>query len=343
MIPLKYLAPAWGLLTLVSFSANAIKITGGEKYDLEVYGILAISSYFSAAQEKASDYTFDNESYIGFRGNKDLNDNINVIFQIESGYVGYEGKQSGLGTFDTFIGLRGDWGTVRAGRMKTPMYEIVDWPYTNPGLGRVFDWGGDVPYHYSHRLSNTLRYDSPDWQPGNFALSVSRGDTRQSGSTILSGRVTVNLPAAIKLHLGAEQTRNRIIDESQTFAFATADTLGYIAGLDVTFPSSTRFYGAFKSGYSRHNQTGLKSSQRSWSLIVEHWYKNWGAKLGYAANTDALLDGLKMPDTADSVVALQIMTLIDDTFLPYMRVGYTDAYNADKSDPFLRLGIEFSF
>ncbi|MCZ4060601.1 hypothetical protein O3W44_18095 [Pantoea sp. LMR881] len=50
-----------------------------------------------------------------------------------------------------------------------------------------------------------------------------------------------------------------------------------------------------------------------------------------------------MPDTADSVVALQIMTLIDDTFLPYMRVGYTDAYNADKSDPFLRLGIEFSF
>ena len=68
--------------------------------------------------------------------------------QIESGYVdstdwGHGGVSGGvLGFRDTYIGASGDWGNLRVGRVLTPTYELIDWPFSNPGLGSVFDWGG---------------------------------------------------------------------------------------------------------------------------------------------------------------------------------------------------------
>ncbi|MEI8671105.1 porin [Vibrio sp. SA48] len=121
--------------------ANAMQIGGPEDYNLELYGNIAFSVFTSNANEKIYDYSHDNESYIGFRGSKEIVEGVDVLFQIESGYVGYEASMSGLGTFDTFVGFDTDYGKLRFGRMKSALYELVDWPYTNPGLGRVFDWG----------------------------------------------------------------------------------------------------------------------------------------------------------------------------------------------------------
>ncbi len=132
-------------IALASTSTFAAEETGQigvlSDFNVQAYGVAAISAFY---QEDSTGYDYENESRIGFRANKDMFDNVNVFMQIESGYVGDDGASGSLGVRDTFLGLQGDWGKVRFGRMLTPLYEIVDWPYSNPGLGRVFDWGGDV-------------------------------------------------------------------------------------------------------------------------------------------------------------------------------------------------------
>ncbi|MCH6478291.1 porin [Escherichia coli] len=94
------------LLTTMPTIVNAMQVGGPKDFNLEIYGKLAMSIFTTQANERNYDYTLDNESYIGFRGNKEITEGVNVIFQIESGYVGYEANDSGLGKFDTFVGLK---------------------------------------------------------------------------------------------------------------------------------------------------------------------------------------------------------------------------------------------
>lgn len=229
------------LLTAMPGIANAMLVGGPKDFNLEIYGKLAMSVFTTQANERNYDYTLDNESYIGFRGNKEITEGINVIFQIESGYVGYEAKDSGLGKFDTFVGFEGKYGKLRFGRMKGALYEIIDWPYTNPGLGRVFDWGGDVHWHQSNRMSNMVRYDGSlatnDYGAFDVVLSVNRDDTTISGSTTYSSRITWTPYSTIKVHAAYEETRNKSDQPTDDVVVDDLmDASGYVLGLEVPIP-----------------------------------------------------------------------------------------------------------
>lgn len=330
------------ILFFFSFSSSAMVIGDEENYNLELYGVVAMSAFTTGANEKMYDYNLDNESYIGFRGEKDMTENLSAIFQIESGYVGYEAENSGLGTFDTFVGLKGNWGKIRAGRMKSAMYEIIDWPYTNPGLGRVFDWGGDVKFYDSNRMSNMIRYDSPTLWGFNTVLSVNRNDISVSKSHTYSGRITYTSPWNTKIYLAAEKSTNRVIESE--YNNDLTDTFGYIVGFEAPISDSgLTLRAAYKAGENEDTETKIVSSQDSISAIVEYWKNNYGAKLGYAKNFEYEEDGIIQEDTDDEVISLQLMAIIKDDFLPYFRIGKTDAYNAPEADWFYRLGLEFSF
>ncbi|WP_229650872.1 porin [Vibrio parahaemolyticus] len=327
--------------------ANAMQIGGPEDYNLELYGNIAFSIFTTNANEKIYDYNHDNESYIGFRGSKEIIDGVDVLFQIESGYVGYEASMSGLGTFDTFVGFRTDNGTLRFGRMKSALYELVDWPYTNPGLGRVFDWGGDVKWHQSNRMSNMIRYDASAKNTGigdfDVVLSVNRDDTAKSGSHAYSSRITYTPFAQFKIHGAYEQTDSmRVEDGSGDSRYA--DTSGYIVGIETPlWDTGLKLYAGYKNGENVDQQTNEKHTQDAISIIGEYWHGIYGAKLGYAKNFDYEINGIKQADSQDEVYSLQLMANMDNGFLPYVRVGYTDAYNAEDKDMFYRIGLEFWF
>ncbi len=327
-------------------TVNAMQIGGPEDYNLELYGNIAFSVFTSNANEKIYDYSHDNESYIGFRGQKEIVDGVDVLFQIESGYVGYEASMSGLGTFDTFVGFGTDYGKLRFGRMKSALYELVDWPYTNPGLGRVFDWGGDVKWHQSNRMSNMIRYDGSlkDTVMGDFDLvvSVNRDDVSKSGSHTYSSRVTYTPFAQFKIHGAYEQTNSMLIENEGMESYS--DTSGYIVGVETPlWDTGFKVYAGYKSGENIDLQTRAKRTQDAISVIGEYWHGIYGAKLGYAKNFDFEIDGVKQLDTQDEVYSLQLMADMPNGFLPYVRIGYTDAYNAEKKDMFYRAGLEFWF
>ncbi|MGY5539859.1 porin [Vibrio brasiliensis] len=338
-------------------------------FNVQAYGVAAISAYTEKDQKG---YQWDNESRIGFRADKDFTDNVNVFMQIESGWVGTDGTGATLGNRDTFLGLRGDWGTLRAGRMLTPMYELVDWPYSNPGLGRVWDsaWAADVAYHRD-RHGNQLRYDSAQIGNFNYSLSTGMGDTSVDNNYFYGAKATVKAGDMITFHAAFETEQNRqksaavdavwdycsaptgckdsdgndvAVDTNYLATAAAAaemvDTMGYLIGFEASLPGGFGLAAAYKAGESEV-QGGAKSEQGSYSIIGQYWAGPWGFKLGYAANTDYEVNGAKQENTSDQVISGQIM-YVKNGFVPYLRVGsYTK--NDGDSTPFARVGLEYGF
>ncbi|WP_278182552.1 chitoporin [Vibrio misgurnus] len=332
-------------VAMASTGAFAASETGAigvlSDFNVQAYGVAAISVFY---QEDSSGYDYENESRIGFRASKDMFDNVNVFMQIESGYVGEDGKGNTLGARDTFIGLQGDWGKVRFGRMLTPLYEIVDWPYSNPGLGRVFDWGGDVAGHYD-RKGDIARYDSPAFGGLTFNVSVGRGDTGTKGSNHVGAAVHYNLADMVTLHAGYESNSKfkygykNAQDVDQTFL---TDATAYIVGFELPLPAGFGLAGAYKytEGASKI-VNGQEGEQAQYSLIGQYWNGPWGFKVGYAANMESEVNNVKQGDD-DEVLSAQLM-YVKNGFVPYLRVGQHDAYNAADKTMFVRLGIEYGF
>lgn len=96
-------------------------------------------------------------SRIGFKGHEHLGNNLNAIWQLEQ-KASVAGTDANFGNRDSFIGLEGSFGKVRAGNLATVVDTadkgIDPWEANNPALGlKTFTrtGGRDV----------SVRYDSP--------------------------------------------------------------------------------------------------------------------------------------------------------------------------------------
>ncbi|MFS1461719.1 porin [Vibrio lentus] len=339
-------------------------------FNVQAYGVAAISvvNYDSEKTEngKKTDtgtgYDYENESRIGFRASKDMFENVNVFMQIESGYVGENGDGATLGNRDTFLGLQGDWGKVRFGRMLTPMYEVIDWPYANPGLGAVWDWGGDVKYNRD-RHGDMARYDSADLNGFTFNLATGRGDSSVKDNYFYGAGAHYRLADMITFHAAVEAETDREISaevadstcvtnggcDGVNFgevvvgsSAVSADTFGYLVGFEASLPAGFGISAAYKSGES-DVQGGDKSEQSSYSVIGQYWNGPWGFKLGYAANMESKTAGVKQDDE-DSVVSGQLM-YVHNGFVPYIRLAQRDIKSGGaQTDTFVtRVGLEYGF
>lgn len=369
-------------VAFASTGAMAKQVGVNSDFLVEAYGVAAISivNYDSDVTkdgktvDKSTGYDYENESRIGFRASKNMFDNLNVLMQIESGYVGENGDGATLGNRDTFIGLSGDWGKVRFGRMLTPMYEIIDWPYANPGLGAAWDWGGDVKYNRD-RHGDMARYDSVDYNGFRFALATGRGDKDVDNNYFYGASATWRVMDSITLHGALETETDRLLKAEVKDAFATcstptgckdydgndvtqgghyqsvkgtptemADTFGYLVGFEASLPAGFGLAAAYKAGESKDIATGEKSEQGSYSVIGQYWNGPWGFKLGYAANEDSKVGGVKQDD-ADSIVSGQLM-YVHEGFVPYVRVAQRDIKSEKdgQNETFVvRVGLEYGF
>ncbi|WP_019616724.1 porin [Psychromonas ossibalaenae] len=325
-------------LSTAALSVSAYEVGVNDEYEVEVYGVAAISAVnYNITDNRDADtgYVLENESRIGFRAGTNMTDDIHVFMQIESGYVGNAGADGTLGARDTFIGLGGDWGQVRFGRVLTPLYEIVDWPFSNPGLGTVFDWGG-VSGHYD-RQSNQIRYDSPSFNGFTFAASTGRGDSSVKDSNFYGASAkytfsTVTLMGAVEG--GSEFKTGDGVDDNPL----GTDNFSYIAGFEAGLPGGFGIAGAYKgeslSGTSDKEQDSV-------SLIAQYWNGPIGVKVGYAVNFDSKEMGIEQDDK-DSVASIQVMGAING-FVPYVRLAARMPNAHDDKDIVARVGMEYGF
>ncbi|WP_028864083.1 porin [Psychromonas aquimarina] len=339
-------------LATAAMGVSAYQIGENNDFNVEVYGVAAISvvnyNTTNSNDVDSTGYNVENESRIGFRAGKPMTDSIEVFMQVESGYVGHlseggndeneavAGGQGTLGFRDTFVGLKGDWGKVRVGRVLTPMYELVDWPYANPGLGASWDWGGDVAAIYD-RHSESIRYDSPAFGGFTFAAATGRGDSSVKDSNFYGANAKYTFNTVTLM--GAVET-------SENFKGAVGtDTLGYLVGFEAGLPGGFGLAGAYKVAESE--TAGAKHTQGSYSIIAQYWNGPLGVKVGYTANLESELESVKQDD-ADSIASIQVMGVIEG-FVPYVRLAARDTYNGKNSgdtgnpDIVTRVGLEYGF
>lgn len=346
--------------SFAALPAHAYKIGTSNDMNVEVYGVIAVDLNYYA--DTGTGYDINNESRVGFRAGKQMFDDFEVFAQIESGYVGDKGENGSLGQRDTFIGAKGSWGTARFGRMLTPLYELIDWPYSNPGLGQVFDWGGNFAGNYD-RKSDTIRYDSPVMSGFSFSVATGRGNTNTTGNNWYGLSAHYKVIDELTLHAGYENGNNHEVsgkvdktvglnEKNEIVVLdgknaVLADRSTYLVGFEASLPAGFGFSGAFKSAEQKMNDGGKKYTQDSMSLIGQYWNGPVGFKLGYAKNFDYEIDGKKQENTADEVISGQLMAVVND-FVPYVRIGHRDVYNDGKADGgaegmFYLVGMEYGF
>ena len=158
----------------VAASAEVIlygKIRGGVEYTHE-------GNSATPKSEKNAWGVVDYGSYIGFKGSEDLGGNLKAIWQVEAKASLAGGNIAN--NRDTFIGLEGGFGTVKVGRVSTPLRDAVtaqdNWEYSSEilGLGRYTRFG---------QRRTSLNYQSPDFAGFDFAVQMAPGKNVHGGRT----------------------------------------------------------------------------------------------------------------------------------------------------------------
>jgi len=152
--------------------------------DVTVYGRANVSVDLL---DNGADYSelnmSSNSSRLGFRANRDF-DGVTAIMQIEQ-QVDYDAGVAFSSNRDTFVGLRGDFGTVRLGRFDTP-FKRARGPANLFGdaVGEMRNLTRVGDARFDERNANTLHYQTPklgDLQ-FNIAYSISEAITTQDNS-----------------------------------------------------------------------------------------------------------------------------------------------------------------
>ena len=151
-----------------AFAAPAFAATS----NVDIYGKLSLSvNVLDDQQVGDSDLQItNNSSRIGFKGAEDLGGGLSAIWQVESGL----NMDEGSGTWasrNSFIGLKGGFGTVLAGKHDTPLKLV----------GRTVDMFGDgfadsrnvMGGGSDARANNVVVYLSPNFSGFNLAAAYS--------------------------------------------------------------------------------------------------------------------------------------------------------------------------
>ncbi|MGL5335139.1 MAG: porin, partial [Enterovibrio sp.] len=284
---------------------------------------------------------------IGFRGTQEFkNFGPAVIWQIESGNAADAGESGSFGVRDSFIGLQFEHGKFRYGRLTTPAYDIVDWPYTNPGLGAIFDWNTDIAAGaHLDRVGNHFRWDSKNYN--GFTYQLSAGQAQGDVKSAFYSAAAHFTKGIVTLHAGYQYEGERAIAAADVGGVTgvTADRSFYIVGGELNFANGFALKGAFKhmnSDYDHATADGVSQDQNAYSITAEYTRNSWLYKLGYAGTTDlkssGTLEGTNISgtdkDVKDKGITARVMYFLDPSAVIYSDIRH---YNFGKGD----VGNEF--
>ncbi|MDO9420608.1 MAG: porin [Herminiimonas sp.] len=251
-------------------------------------------------------------SYIGFRGTEDLGNNMKAIFQLEGAFGVDDGSLSSVGFFfnrNTFLGLQGDFGRVRMGRIDTVYKNITDtMGFMGLQSGNFVSasnilaqrgFGATSAHRFHERPSNTIDYQSPSFGGFTAYAGYSFGEVAgdfKKGSNISTG---VSYSAGPLYLAVAHEQHNKFYGGSRNVPLAlrnitagggTGAAFVAVAGTDskdtstrvsalYQLTSATRMEASFsmtKLGESGGTAGKFESyKQNNWLMGVEHTMGAW--------------------------------------------------------------------
>jgi predicted porin len=337
--------------------------------NVDIYGVVALGAMSTENGAGHNNTEVLNESRIGFRGSKPLRltklgQNVEFIWQIESGFLGPNGLSSqtyesgALGTRDTFAGLTGGFGKIRIGRLLTPYGETLDWPFANGGTGPLVE-ATNVPGGGSYvRISDQLRWDSPKWSGFSLGASYGRGDRNvgkgngflNDNSTSFSTVGHYEVGGAT-LHAGYERNSKRsAFEKEKETGKATSNNSNWLLAAQSPSFGGFSLYGAYLHGTSKikgdrdYNGFPVGDYKRpTYQLALQYSEGDFTAKITHARNGD--LKGPKT-DVGGNITAVQALYMVDPAVATYAR--YVKASNPSTTQGWwnksrILLGFEYYF
>jgi predicted porin len=163
--------------------------------NVTIYGVVDTGYIKETGRSWRMGSNVDNR--IGFRGTEDLGGGLKATFQLErrfdlnDGTIGNNGVPRYRGPGDRGVdwdgaanmGLAGDWGAVRFGRVNNLATETIRKfdPFNQFGVGSMV-WSTQR----QARISNSVRYDSPNWSGFSFGASWTLKDATKPGPSLAS-------------------------------------------------------------------------------------------------------------------------------------------------------------
>ena len=197
-------------LTTVSAVHAEVKTDGL----LEIYGRASFSVDQLDDGDKYSRMNLSsNASRLGFRGSKKIGE-LTGIWQIEQEIQfnmgnGTADTYNRLASRDTFAGLQGDFGTVRAGKFDTP-FKVAREPFNLFGdqLGDMRNLTRVGDAKFDERLNNMLEYQTPvmggfqaklayAFHPGTSATTASGVEKKEDATSLSMGYKVGDLDATL--------------------------------------------------------------------------------------------------------------------------------------------------
>lgn len=153
----KKLLPA---LIVMALSATATA-------EVKVYGKANLSFHAADINDESVNELVSNASRLGFKGSEDLENGLTAIYQFET-EIGFDGGSDVFKQRNSFLGVKGNFGTILAGRYDTPLKKA------QRKVDLFNDMVGDIKHMITisdNRPNNTIGYQSPkSW--GAFAASA---------------------------------------------------------------------------------------------------------------------------------------------------------------------------
>jgi predicted porin len=229
-------APAAALAETTVYGKFHVSI---DSYDNDTDGISV-----TAPREAEGLAVSSNSSRLGFKGSSDLGGGLSVIYQTES-TIGVDGSGSSLSNRNTFLGLKGGWGSVRVGREDSPVKNIGrkvelfgDQVGDSRSVIRGTPWGADL----DPRNSDMIRYDSPKLGPVSFAVQWVP-DEDSSDNTNDTGEISASVGGTfggLYVALGYASQQNE--PQAPSTTYADEEIVRLVAKYDINAFTVTALY-----------------------------------------------------------------------------------------------------
>lgn len=184
--------------TITSLAVAAVLFPFAVSADVGIYGKVHLSVDSLNNGDTGSSYLSSNSSRFGVRGSTDFDNGLTGMFQLEGGITMSDDSTAASRwgtTRDSYLGLKGDFGTFLAGRLPAANQYVYD---ANLFADQIGDAGNLTGGSWPGRANNALHYVSPAIGNATVALThvLEQGTKNGSANGV---RVTFNVD---KLALG---------------------------------------------------------------------------------------------------------------------------------------------
>ena len=207
--------------SLIALAVLAASGAAMAQSSVTLYGVVDTGLTYSKGEESVYGMTHvggNVNSRLGFRGVEDLGNGLKATFNLESGFSADDGTnymgQDGLAfTRTSTVGLAGNFGEVRLGRMLTSSYLAVSRydAFGDTGIGASLAW--NIPQTgYAPRTENAISYTSPNFSGFKIGAEYGFGEQQKARDSRYFGMGATYDNGPLSLGLGYDRLNSNTMD-----------------------------------------------------------------------------------------------------------------------------------